>query len=293
MKKSEAHVSSSEEEEVFEEIDPDWLPNSNKKRFIQIYDYKTKIFQNKYVKLVHKLLMICVFIDDLTATKLLCDSFMTNPFARLINGQSPFLLAILKGRISFVKFFLAQNFCYPDSKKKKICLKKLLNKAEKKGYNNGLHLAISKNREEIVNILLEHGLKYNKINYMNWKPFDMSKHKNISKKMKTIYDSVENKEIVACKSLLNPEKIPEKLYGKESVLFNSRNNFNQIQLRNYSQRYRIRLYQESGLQAVIKGPRNLEQCSENQGHYSPSGSAVLQVLFSDQTQSLHCRFGCR
>ena len=159
--------------------------------------------------------MICVFIDDLTATKLLCDSFMTNPFVRLINGKSPFLLAILKGRINFVKFFLAQNYCYPGSKNKKIDLKKLFNKAEKKGYNNGLHLAISKNRQEICKILLENGLKYNNVNYMNWKPFDMSKKKYINKKIKELYNNMENKEIISCKSLLNPEIFPDKLYGKK------------------------------------------------------------------------------
>lgn len=202
-----------EAEEYYEEIDPDWLPGSTKVRHLQIYNHKNKSFKNNdYIRLLHKFLIICVYIDDLTAAKLLCDSFMTNPFARLVNGHSPFLFSISLGRINFLKYFLGQNYVFQDSSQK-INLPKLLNKCEKKGYNNALHLAISKNRAEMMELLLEKGIKFTSVNYMNWKPFEMSKKKVFMKHKKELVTSLEEKEIIADPSLLNPEIVPKSLYG--------------------------------------------------------------------------------
>jgi len=214
-----------EVEPVSQIIDPDWKDKSTKIRQMQIYNYKNKKFKtNRYIKLLHKLLMISVFIDDLTAAKLLCDSFMTNPFARLINGTSSFLLSISMGRASFVNFFLSQNYVY-EGTKKKVDINKLLNKSEKKGYNNGLHLAVSKNRKDIIPILIKNKIQTDKVNFMNWEPFEMSKKKQYTIKHKRIYNDIENKEIISNSSLFNPDIMPQKLYGK---FFNTRNHRFQI-----------------------------------------------------------------
>jgi ankyrin repeat protein len=157
--------------------------------------------------------MISVYIDDLTVAKLLMDSFMTNPFARLTGGNSPFLFSIFLGRVAFVQYFLAQSYVFRDSSVK-INIPKLLNKSEKIGYNNALHLAVTKERCDIIELLLSKGIQFQKVNYMNWKPFEMSKKKTFMKKRKNLVTSLEEHEIIACPSLLNPDIFPRTLYGK-------------------------------------------------------------------------------
>lgn len=204
--------SDSEEEEFFE-IDPDWLPGRARRREMQIYRLKRKgVYKDKYLRLLHKLLMIAVYVDDLTATKLLCDSFMTNPFVRFVNGASAFLLAISMGRVPLVRFFLSQAYVYAHSRKK-VKVKRLLNKAEKKGYNTGLHLSIANNRGKIMRLLIEKGVKTDKVNYMNWEPFEMSKHKQFALERKRLLREAEEREIISDESLFDPGKIPKTLYG--------------------------------------------------------------------------------
>ena len=204
----------SSDEESFHEIDSDWLYEGDLVRKMEIYDTKDRrIKKNEVIVLLHKMLMISVLIDDLAAAKLLMDSFRVNPFVRLIEGRSAFLLAIQKGRISFVKFFAAQNYVYYESKNM-FDFRKMINKAEKKNYNNALHLAVFKKREEVCNILLKRGIDMNLKNFKNWEPFEMSTDRVFKTKFKNIKSAAQNKAILDNVQLFNIDSNPMKLYGK-------------------------------------------------------------------------------
>lgn len=203
-----------DEKEEYQEIDPDWINLDPSNKSIQIYHYKDRVIKkNKHILLLHKMLIAAVYIDDLTVAKILMDKFFVNPFVRIINGKSAFLLSIQKGKLNFVQFFLAQKYTDKNSQRR-VNVKKLINKSEKENYNNAIHLAIEKNRKEILDVLLEHNIEIKKMNFRNWNPFQMSKDRFYRLKNKSIVKEIERNEIINSEGLFDPTACPMKLFGK-------------------------------------------------------------------------------
>lgn len=188
---------------------------------IQIFDTKARsVRKNKNIQFLHKLLCVAVFIDDLKVVKLLVDVFCLNPFWRILDGSSALHVAVLKGKDSIVRFFLAQHYVLRgDQSMKRINISKMVNKAEKVEYNTPLHLAVLKGRKSLVEDLIAAGAKFSNTNFMEWNAFDMTKAKHFKKLFRKIIKREERLELIQEAKFFEPDVVPEGLFGKFLNIF--------------------------------------------------------------------------
>lgn len=216
---SEIEISVTESDEEnrahIDQGDPDWKPElSETQRHLYIYHRNDPMLSNKYLTLLHKLMVLAVYIKDLKVIKLLIDSFSLNPFFRVVNGKSAIHMAAHKGRPIIAHYLLKQKYKYINYKSKKFKREKVLNKPDKIEYNNLLHLAVREEDIDIVNDLLDNNVSYKAFNYKNFQPFDMSKKISMLKKAKILMKSKEREHIENQNSFFALNKYNSTAFGK-------------------------------------------------------------------------------
>lgn len=162
---------------------------------LSIISLKTKIFKDQSLLLLHKMLILAVYLADLQVVKILIDNFGVNPFIPCLNGMSAVHMAAHRGRIKIMDFFIDTEFQYINSNKK-IKKKKLFNMKDEQGRNTALHLAIEEGELAIVNRLIDLGVNWEGYNYKNFQPFEMSNKPRMLNKSKEVFKKDENQFLI-------------------------------------------------------------------------------------------------
>ena len=165
-------VNESDEENINTLLNDPLLKDPDNQILTIIDPRKVNIDKDKYLLLLHRLLVLAVYIKDIKVVKLLIDNFGVNPFFRCVRGKSAFHMAAHKGRPIIMKYFLTRKFQYIGSEKK-VKLKKMI-EIRDDHLNTPLHLAIREGDTQIVDSLVELGANTESYNYKNWTPFEMS-----------------------------------------------------------------------------------------------------------------------
>ena len=180
--------------------------------FMKIYDEsQKKILKNKYLKLLHKMLIIAVHIDDLNIIKLLMDNFMLSPFVKTIKKITAMHYACYLGNERIVRFFLNVHYTYFNSKRK-FDLLKVINEGVTDEFNNCAHFACQSTNKEVFELLVDKGVNLTQFNFQDWMPFDFSKKSYFLEREKFLLNKIENEDLLKFDDIMkvdnwNPEKL--------------------------------------------------------------------------------------
>lgn len=142
---------------------------------VYVYDERKKRpLKNPYLKFLHKLMIVSVYVKDISVVKLLLDNFNISPFVKSIDDLTAIHYASMKGRLHLLKFLLNLRYKYLNSKRE-FDLKIQINKLAGKEFNTCLHLAVRYNRTKILKELLDKGADINVFNYQDLRPLEMNR----------------------------------------------------------------------------------------------------------------------
>ena len=204
-------INESDEDNKQDKIHFEMLIDQNNQTLTILDPSKTNIKRDKYLLLLHRLLILAVYIKDLKVIKVLIDNFGVNPFFSCVRGKSALQMAAHKGRPIIMKYFLSRSYSYIGSEKK-IDILKMIEIPDKKELNTPLHLAVSEGDTEIVDQLLALGAKLDPYNYKNWQPFDMNMKIKMLKRAKKKYKEIEKEYIDSLNCYFDPEFYDEEAW---------------------------------------------------------------------------------
>lgn len=172
---------------------------------VKIYDELTKgPLKNPYLKFLHKLMIIAVYVKDLAIVKLLLDNFNISPFVTSIDDLTAMHYACMKGRHQLVKFFLNLNYTYFNSKRP-FDLAAQLNTLAGTEYNSCLHLAVKHGKINIYVDLMSKGANPSIFNYQDLRPLEMSRKPFFREKELELIEGAEYEDLVSFNDLAKPD----------------------------------------------------------------------------------------
>lgn len=186
--------------------------SNDKSKVLIIYDERhTKFLKDKYLRFLHKLLVLAVHVEEQNVIRLLIDNFMVSPFVHSIKGMTAMHYSCTLESMKIAEMLIDINYRYFKSKRKFDILSQL-NSGVTKEYNNCAHLACKYYRIGTFEMLFKKGVNIYQYNFQDWKPMDLSKRSYFIEREKKLMNELENKDLLSFNDLTkadswNPQKM--------------------------------------------------------------------------------------